>query len=277
MLHFYDRRKFHVWLALAAIGNGFLYGAAQADTACYLEDGFAAELSAYVAEAEACIETNTASLDQYEDEILTRINREREKIRLAPIERRTGLDRAAMVHNLDMQGRQYTDHVDPEGRDHSFRIGALDRSQLTGAIGASVLRTDRGSDAGDIFVAMQEDEQNNINMLAADFTHMGVSVLPGSEGLHVTLLFTQMEGELHQDLPVILDRTQRVRADFSSPSDKALGWSLIDIVSKVQLAQGLNPVLKPRRLAPQSTARLNVHVSDKTNVKHLRGPILSAN
>ena len=276
MLQKYDTFFAPRLLALAAAGAFTVSSPTLAQTECNLMDGYGNTLSAYVNEAQACSEASGSPEHGFEQELFSRINAERARNDLAPLALRTGLNQAAKTHTLDMSQRAYADHVDLEGRDHLYRIRALDRTYLFGAVGASVMQTEIGSDAGDIYVAMLEDAQNNANILNADFTHLGISVTRGENGNFVTILYTESEGELQTALPVILDKTQTIHANLEASETEAIGWRLVDVETQTRLAKGINPRLNPKRLDDIAVANLDIFVSDKTNIKFVRGPMVSA-
>lgn len=276
MLRFYDSLKPTKLLAMAAAGGLFLSASAAADVACDLSDGYATGLPDFALEMQACVETTDAERADLAEAIGDRIAADRQAHHLKSFATRDSLTSAAIAHGLDMSVRKYADHLDLEGRDHLYRIGTLDRTQLTGATGANVLITPANIDADALYDEIRAEQQNRANILNSQFTHTGIGIVEAGNRLFVTVLFTQMEGELNQALPLIASGKQRIRATFDNPQDKAIGWTLTEAHTQKMLAQGLNPLLNLDRLEHDAVTHLDIHVTSDTFEKSVRGPMVSA-
>ncbi|MEO1642286.1 MAG: CAP domain-containing protein [Pseudomonadota bacterium] len=278
MLQKYDILNLSRLLAFAAAG-GLLFAAnANADpaTPCTPNDGYASDLSAYVAEVESCLSGAINVEVEIEAELLSRINSLRAKAGLPNLELRGGLTQAARAHALDMAERNYAAHADPEGRDHLFRIRAIDRSTLIGASGAAVLKTSRGTDGGDLFVLLQEDEQNNANMLNEVFTHVGFGIIRDEAGLSVTVLFGDIRGELKKPLPLNFAGYASIRMSLFDDGSRNRAWGLSDKATGELLAKGNGRRIAADRLESVDVAALDILVENGANTYALKGPLVSA-
>lgn len=276
MLQKYDALKSSTLLAFtAAIGIAFT-PVATADVACNGTDGYGKTVAAYVTEASACIAASDAIRTDFADELVERMNRDRAAAGLQPLQRRDSLDTAAQAHALDMATRDYADHLDKEGRDHLFRVRAFDRSMLAGNTGANVLISESGADAGDIYVAMLEDDLNAENLVREGFTHVGLGVVNDGGVSHVVQVFTTLEGELKQDLPLTLAGTTPIRANLKGKSNEAVAWGITDTVSGEVIAKGNTSRVRASRLGASPAAALDIVVSASTDMLVLKGPLVSA-
>lgn len=276
MLQKYDITKSISLLLLAAAG-GLTFGAsAQSITPCTPADGYATGLSTYVQEAEACLRGAVTIEENFEAELLTRINTARDAQGLAPLHIREGFTKAARAHALDMAERSYVDHSDPEGRDHLFRMRAIDRQTLIGASGAAVLKTSNGNDAGDLFVLMQEDPQNNSNIMSDAFTHAGFGIVRTSDGIHLTIVFASVRGELKSPMPLTFAGFTSVRTALFDSDSEQVAWGLTDEASGELLAKGKAGRIAAKRIAGVEMAALDVVIEDSRATYALKGPLVSA-
>ena len=276
MLHLYDKLKSASLLAFAAAGGALLSPMAMADTPCNAADGYGLSVAAYVTEASACIEASTTIRHDFVEELLERTNRDRAAAGLSPLVQRDSLNMAAQAHAIDMATRDYADHTDKEGRDHLFRIRAFDRSVLVGATGANVLITETGADAGDIYVAMQEDSFNADNLVRDGFTDVGVAVVKDDGQAYTVMVFAQVEGELNEALPLTLAGTSPIRATLTKSGREAIGWGLTDQASGEILAKGKTQRVRATRLGGTQAAALDLVVTVGTDHMILKGPLVSA-
>jgi uncharacterized protein YkwD len=276
MLHLYDKVKSSSLLAIAAAGTVFFAPMAIADTSCYAADGYGASVAAYVTEASACIEASGAIRGDFVEELLARTNRDRAVVGLSPLVQRDSLNMAAQAHAIDMAARDYADHADKEGRDHLFRIRAFDRSVLVGSTGANVLITETGADAGDIYVAMQEDSYNADNLVRDGFTDVGIAVVKDGGQAYTVMVFAQVEGELNEALPLTLAGVSPIRATLAKGNRETIGWGLTDQASGEVLAKGKAQRVRATRLGATQAAALDLVVTAGTDQMILKGPLVSA-
>lgn len=276
MLQKYDTTKSISLLALAAAGGFAFTAAAQTVTPCTPTDGYEIGLSSFVAEAEACLAGAETFMASYETELLERINKARTDAGLTELALRDGLTKAARAHSLDMAEREYAAHTDPEGRDHMFRARAFDRTVLIASSGAAVLQTGLGADAGDVFVLMIEDPQNDANIMNEAFTHVGFGMIRSEDSMHVTVVFAEVSGELSEPLPLKLAGFAAMRPDLLDRSSETLAWGLTDQASGELLAKGSGSRIAARRLAGVDMAELDVLVETDGDLYTLKGPLVSA-
>ena len=273
MLQKYDKTRSLSLLALAAAMTT-LVPVASAQVTCDPSDGYGLSLTAYVNEAAACIAGNAALQAETRDELIARMNRDREAAGVAPLVRRESLDQAASAHAIDMAARGYVGHTDKEGRDHVYRIRAFDRSMLVGATGANVLVTGEDADAGDIYVAMKEDDANASNLVHDGFTHVGAASVLSAGQVYTVLVFAAQAGELREALPLTLASTTPIRATLSDRAE-LVGWGLTDQASGEVLAKGKGSRVSASRLDQTLSAALDLVVTARTDTLVLKGPLVA--
>ncbi len=276
MLQKNDKLKSTMLLAVAAAGGLALSPVALAETTCSAADGYATSLSAYVAEANACVSDAETIRASVEDELARQANTARGALGLDTLNRRASLDQAARVHALDMAARNYAAHQDQEGRDHLYRIRAFERSMLIGSTGAIVLASGADAEASMIFATMGQDVQNAKNIVHEWFTDFGVGVVEANGKTYTVILFAAKEGELDEALPLTLRGSAPLGAEFTNSNRRALGWSLYDEASGDLLARGSMPRLRSVRLDGSDSASLDFVVGERTDTVILRGPLVSA-
>lgn len=276
MLQKYDIIKSTSLLALAAAGGLTLSATAQTITPCTPADGYAAGLSSYVLEAEACLRGAVTVEADFEADLLTRMNAARQAVGLSPLALREGFTKASRAHSLDMAERGYAAHSDPEGRDHLFRMRAIDRQTLIGASGAAVLKASNGADAGDLFVLMQEDAQNNANMMSEAFTDVGFGIVRDDSGVHLTAVFATVEGELTEPLPLTVAGYASMRTALFDPRSARVSWGLTHESSGELLAKGNADRIAAKRIESVDIAALDIVVEDRRSIHALKGPLVSA-
>jgi len=277
MLQKYDKVKPTSLLALAAAGGLLFAQAAAADNAvCDATNGYEANLAEYVAEATTCIEQSTQLATDVEASLASQLSTARDALGLAALDRRTSLDQAARAHALDMASRDYASHSDLEGRDHLYRIRAFDRSMLVGATGANVMATKSDADATALFTAMGQDVQNAQNIVFEGFTDFGVGVAEADGTTYTVVLFASREGELEEALPLTLDGSAAITAQFTRDLSEAVGWSLSDLGSGEQFARGTMLRIRDARLSEVETASLDIKVSEQADTYTVKGPLISA-
>ncbi len=276
MLQIYDVLKSARLIALILAGGVCASATAAAEKVCDLNDGYALSLSAYADEMQACLRDTQSHRSDLAQAVLEQMRQDRKARNLDGLALRASLNDAARAHGLDMSVRKFADHLDLEGRDHQYRIRTLDRTQLTGATGANVLITPADIDAEALYERIQADPQNRANMLHPQFTHVGIGIIEAGERLFVTILFTQMEGELNAALPLTVTGKQRIRATFKNPRDAAVGWMLTDATTHTAFAQGINPLLDSKRMRNGLATWLDITVESETSKKSVRGPMIAA-
>lgn len=280
MLRFYDKVRIGFkstsLLALAAAGGLVFSPAATADVACTAQDGYAQELSEYVAEATSCLSSSSALRVEMQDEIAAHTNTARESLGLTPLSRRTSLDQAAQAHALDMANRQYAAHDDQEGRDHLYRIRAFDRTLLVGETGANVLVSAGSESSKAMFASMGQDIQNAKNVVHEGFSDFGVGIAEQDGQLFTVVLFATKEGELNEALPLHLQGYSPLRADLERTETKAVGWTLSDHLTGAIVGKGSVPKIGTSRLQQVDSASVEILVSESTDTYVLKGPLVSA-
>ncbi|MEM0986957.1 MAG: CAP domain-containing protein [Pseudomonadota bacterium] len=196
---------------------------------CELSDGYGVGVEAFAQEAEACLsEPLPEALETAAKDLLTLADRSRAKAGLAPLERRTSLDRAARAHALDMAANGYAAHGDRHGRTHSERVQIMDRTGIYGTMGANVIVVEAGTDAVRLYGLLMSDPVNSDNMLRKTFTHGGIGFAEADGKLFVTQLFGRLDGELSEPLPIGLPPIADVDVTFTDENLAFTEWRLED-------------------------------------------------
>lgn len=277
MLQIYDKLWTASVLALAA-----LTVPAAAETGgtggCDLSDGYARDVPAFVAEAEACLAVSvTAPAEATAERIAILTERLRAKAGLEPFGTRQSLDEAARAHALDMAARGYVAHEDPEGRHHLDRLRALDRTLLVGATGANVAAVPKNLDPIAAFNALIADPINLENLTRASFTHAGVGVAEGEDAFYLVQVFAQVDGELETPLPLRLPALASVKADLLNPQFETEAWRL-EAADGRPVRRGRGTTILARDGAPgdEGPYFLKIDARLGTSVYALNGPMVSA-
>ncbi|MEM9054876.1 MAG: CAP domain-containing protein [Pseudomonadota bacterium] len=276
MLQKYDKLKSSLLLAFAAAGGAALSLTASAgEMTCSLENGYAQDLTSYVAEATACIAKAENLEATMADALLTEINADRIANGLTPLNRRASLDMAAQAHALDMSARIYADHLDHEGRDHLHRIRAFDRTMLVGASGSNVTVSRAADDAAALHTKIKLDSLNQANLLRSSFTDVGIAVVEEAGQYYVVQVFAAAEGRLDEALPVNAKGIQPLKASFSDRDRQVVAWGLIDSQSGEMLARSKMPRVRFSNISGTESAELDILVSVRNDTYVLKGPLVS--
>lgn len=276
MLQKYDKLKSSLLLALAAAGGAAISGTAMASEAnCSLENGYAADLASYVAEASTCIAEATNFDAAIADGLVAEINAERVANGLQPLQRRASLDMAAKAHALDMSARIYADHADLEGRDHLHRIRAFDRTMLVGSSGSNVTVSLAAADASAIHNKMKRDAVNTANMMHDGLTDIGVGVVEEAGQYYVVEVFAAAEGQFQEAIPVSATGSRPLNADLNDRDRQVVAWGLFDVESGETLARSTIPRVRFSSTRGSESAALDVLVAVRDQTYVLKGPLVS--
>ncbi|MEO1322098.1 MAG: CAP domain-containing protein [Pseudomonadota bacterium] len=276
MLQKYDKPKSSLLLALAAAGGFAISGpASAAEAACSLDNGYAAQLTSYVAEASACIESAEGIDAAMADGLITKINAERSALGLSTLNRRASLDMAAQAHALDMATRIYADHVDLEGRDHLHRIRAFDRTMLVGASGSNVTVSLAAGDVDAVHAKLKRDQLNAENMVRRSFTDVGIGVVENAGQYYVVQVFAAAEGDFVKAIPVAARGSQPLKATLADRDRQVVAWGLVDNASGETLASSTMQRVRFSNLRGTESAALDVLVAERSDTYVLKGPLVS--
>lgn len=276
MLQKYDKIKSSLLLAFAAAGGAAIAGAAAADeAACSLDNGYAQELSSYVAEASVCI-SQADNIDlAIAQGLMAEINAERTAIGVSPLTRRASLDMAAQAHALDMSVRIYADHIDQEGRDHLHRIRAFDRTMLVGASGSNVTVSPAAGDLNAVHEKLKQDAFSVDNMHRGSFTDVGIGVVEQDGQYYVVQIFAAAEGDFDKAIPISAKGSQPLNASLADRDRQVIAWGLVDAESGEMLARSTMPRVRFSNLRGAASAALDVLVSERSDTFVLKGPLVS--
>lgn len=276
MLQKYDKLKSSLLLAIAAAGGAAISGTATAaEISCTMDNGYAKELASYVAEAAACIETAENFDDTIAAGLLAEMNAERTENGLAPLQRRASLDTAAKAHALDMSARIFADHVDPEGRDHLYRIRAFDRTMLVGASGSNVTVSRAADDAKTVHAKIKMDASSAANFSRDSFTDVGIGVVEEAGQFYIVQVFAAAEGDFQDAIPVSARGTTPLNANLSDRDRQVVAWGLVDSQSGEMLARSTMPRVRFNSVQGAESAALDVLVSVRNDTFVLKGPLVS--
>jgi hypothetical protein len=193
-----------------------------------------------------------------EQQILMLSNNERVSRGARAVHRHCGLHVVAAFHSADMVRRNFFDHINPDGLAPQDRLRML-RPQLLGCTGenlALISRRDEDMIACDVVRGWMESPGHRENLLQPAHTHMGVSVVPSGDRLHVTQLFATIYVEVvERALPLAMRVGERRRISFRfcgdfPPTDLAMMLELPDKerwvpVGNLRMVKGAVP-LRPR-------------------------------
>ena len=276
MLRKYDTVKSSLLLASAAAGGAAIAGTASASGAnCTLDNGYAAELSAYVAEATTCIAEAQNFDAAMADGLIASINAERTANGLQPLQRRASLDMAAKAHALDMSARIYADHADLEGRDHLHRIRAFDRTMLVGSSGSNVTVSRAADTADAVHEKIKLDAVNTANMMHDGFTDIGIGVVEEAGQYYVVQVFAAAEGQFQTAIPVSAKGSHPLKADLYDRDRQVVAWGLFDAQSGEALARSTMPRVRFNSARGADSAALDVLVAVREQTIVLKGPLVS--
>lgn len=274
MLQIYDKLRAPSLLALAAAGGALIALPAAAEAACDLSDGYAEDVVSYVEEVDACLAGADVFAADRESAVAELTNAVRDRAGLAPLERRTSLDKAARAHALDMATRGYAGHSDLENRGHVYRMRALDRQVLASATGANIVVLNAKASADDILDAIRGDAANRENLERAGFNATGLGIAEADGRIYVVQMLTTVDGELESPLPLQIAGATSFQPRVTEDYFRTAGWNLTDAEGK-RLAGGQMMRLTAESLDQPGNAYLDVLVELGTDTYVLRGPIVS--
>ncbi len=184
--------------------------------------GRPSEVAGYAERAGACLVTppdGFAFDAALEAGFLKRVNEERRKVGLAPVEARPELGAAARFHSLDMAANSFFGHSGPDGRKGDDRIAALDRTALADFSAENVATVSRSSGRMDPDFALRRLHENlmdspghRANILHPKATHVAFGVVRTHGGVWVTQVFLRLSGTLPEAAPLRMSRASRLGA-----------------------------------------------------------------
>jgi uncharacterized protein YkwD len=120
--------------------------------------------------------THSAQETALIQQVIVLVNQERAAAGVSPLQADMEAERAAKVHCEDMVGRNYFDHISPEG------WAPADRLQMTGATGYTLTGENIAvgqQDAAAVMTAWMNSPGHRMNILDPRFTHIGVGIAGG--------------------------------------------------------------------------------------------------
>lgn len=275
MLQRYVNFRSIVSLAFAAAGGAVLSSSAMADTRCVGAAGYASDLSNYIAETSLCVEETDVLRADVEQELADRVNAARTALGLAPITRRGSLDMAAKAHALDMASRDYVAHADLEGRDHLFRIRAMDRELLVGDFGANVIKLASSTSGAQLFQTLSQDEENALNLVRSSFSDMGIGIAEANGALYLVMTFAEAAGKLEQPIPPQIEGRQSMSASLEDGTGAQVGWSITDASTGALVTNGTFGRLRATRLDRETVGAVDIIVQDGARLTMVKGPLVA--
>jgi uncharacterized protein YkwD len=146
-----------------------------------------------------------------EDRLAERVGRARDEHALGALRRDAGLRRAARAHAVDMLERDYTGHVDADGRSAPERVGILDR-RFIGLVGenlaeqvgvpADAVVEQVGPMASKLVSGFFGSPEHRKNLLDPDYTHQGIGAAAAGDRLIIVHVFGARRAVLKQELPL---------------------------------------------------------------------------
>jgi uncharacterized protein YkwD len=148
--------------------------------------------------------------------------------RLRPLREDPGLSRAARAHAVDLLQHDYLDHLDPDGRTASERVGILDR-RFVGGVGenlaehvgleAEALPGQVEPLARRMMDGWMRSSGHRHNLLSPDYTHQGIGSAVRGDGLVVVQVFGDRRAALEEPLPIIVKAGHELPLMVSRESD----------------------------------------------------------
>lgn len=190
--------------------------------ACDLRiEGRPLAVASYVEMAQPCLTRPPGGFafeEALEAQFLDLVNKERAEAGLAPLRMRRELTDAARLHSLDMAVNGFFGHVGPDGRGHSDRIAALDRTALADFSAENVATVSRvGGRIGANFALkrlhrnLMDSPSHRENILHPKATHVAFGVARTESGVWVTQLFMRVSGTLPRAAPLRISAAQALQ------------------------------------------------------------------
>lgn len=169
----------------------------------------------------ALYSNNIAS--QLEREILVLTNQQRARHNLPALIQEPGLADLARNHSRNMMRNNFFDHTDPQGLDVSRRKDRYYPQLMVSSIGEnlySITDSRRAFTAAQMVQGWMESPGHRANILASDYTHLGVGVVIQGDRCYATQNFASPIVKLIS--PSILDtRKRRLTLSFEYLSPRA--------------------------------------------------------
>lgn len=188
----------------------------------------ASQVADYVEQGLVCLQTPEAGFHfdtQMERAFIAKINQERTKRGLKPLNVRREILPAARFHSLDMGFNNFFGHDSPRGRDHRFRLTAFDRTGVYSMSAENVAKSAQTCTDGynkpipcrnaqgiiaqkpsDVVVSLHQQlmdsEGHRRNILNPNATRVAVGVARNESGFYVTQMFAEPIGRLSTALPL---------------------------------------------------------------------------
>lgn len=122
------------------------------------------------------------------EEVVRLTNAERQKGGCAPLVSDPQLRSAAQGHSADMAAKNYFSHTSPDGRDLTTRIKASGFSPMR-AWAENIAMRQRTP--ADVLQSWMGSSGHRANIMNCDYTHLGVGVATGSQGIYWTQVFAK--------------------------------------------------------------------------------------
>lgn len=176
---------------------------------------------------------------------------DRQRYHRPPLTRDPALDAIAAAHSADMRARDYVGHHSPTTGTPRDRLDAAGQRPLTSGENVALNRHLQDAHAG-----LMRSLGHRRNILAADFTHLGLGVARGPDGWYVTQLFTRPAPDLTApDTLPALEATLRARIDRLRADAGHRPLTPDRELTRLARAEAARPAASPRRLV-ESARRL---------------------
>lgn len=249
---------------------------AAAVTDCTLARGLSLDPGRFNQQVASCYDSEVGASrnSRLEEQLIEATDQVRAADRKDALMLLASLEQAARIHAMDMAGRNYAGHQDPDGRGHLERVRMLDRRVLIGAAGANIAIVEgTGLSPTDLFDALRRDPVNASNMTRSAFTHTGVGIAQANGRTYVVQLFARVDGYLDAPLPVYASGKQSVRASFEEKGVKPVAWRLTTPEGDT-LDRGYGATMTVA-LPPGQRAYLTLDLVRNDTQFTLRGPIIA--
>ena len=159
-----------------------------------------------------------------EDDNFNRVNAEREKRGLTPLQLRRDLKVPARWHSMDMAANKYFSHEEKSKRTHSDRISLLDRTLIYSVASENIalVRGDniKGAERQMLHTGLMESDSHREAILSDEVTHMATGVVRHGDGVWLTQIFVNQMGEFSSPVPVRVGASESLPLKINFP-----GWT----------------------------------------------------
>lgn len=187
------------------------------------------------------------SVNEFEKRVFDATNVQRQKYGLPDLKSESGLDALAQMMSRFMGLNEFFSHTDHEGNEINGRQLKYYPQLLQVAIGENLAlyeRSDRKFNPEEVVLDWMESPGHRENILAHEFTHLGVGVFVIGNKLYVTQNFAAPIAKIHSQLPRKFKRGKTYELEFEylsgePASELQLVLKLPDPKQKIKVSESM--------------------------------------